>query len=419
VSVELLFPLKIRDVDNTENIAGQIKEKIGLDFIILGRKMKAVFYVTTLGKQVIILGLPWLESADPDIHWKNRMLRWRHPQDESISESSKSPLYEPTYHLAISYIKGAATKETQLQWVKSWMNKASLFAYNKDKAEMEEKQKKMLQEQVLRELHKYLSVFSDNEASRMPQHTEYDHKIELKHGFILKWSKVYGIDPINEEAFNKFLDENLAKGYIRKPLKDFPQASGFFFIPKKDGRMRPCQDYHYINEWTVKNVYPLPRIDDLVDNLSGMRLFTKMDICWGYNNVRINKGDEWKAAFISKRGIYEPTVMFFGLTNSLATFQNIMDTIFQAQIAEGWLKVYMDGLLIANDSDKADMMEKILIVLKLLKEHNLFLKPEKCSFYVTKVDFLGFIIKAGKILMDPAKLKGILEWLAPTTVTQL
>jgi hypothetical protein len=86
-----------------------------------------------------------------------------------------------------------------------------------------------------------------------------------------------------------------------------------------------------------------------------MHLFTKMDIRWGYNNVHINEGDEWKAAFISKHGIYEPTVMFFGLTNSLATFQNMMDTIFQVQIAEGWLKVYMDDLLICNNSDKADI----------------------------------------------------------------
>jgi hypothetical protein len=122
-------------------------------------------------------------------------------------------------------------------------------------------------------------------------------------------------------------------------------------------------------------------------------------------------------AFISKCGIYKPTVMFFGLTNLPATFQNMMDTIFTTQIAEGWLKVYMDNLLIANNSDKKDMMEKILIILKLLKENNLFLKPEKCSFYVTKVEFLGFLLKEGKILMYPAKVKGILDWLAPTTVS--
>jgi hypothetical protein len=92
----------------------------------------------------------------------------------------------------------------------------------------------------------------------MPKHTKYDHKIELKDGFIPKRSKVYRIDLVNQEAFDKFLNKNLAKGYIRKPSKDTPQASGFFFVPKKDRRMRPCQDYRYINEWTVKNAYPPP-----------------------------------------------------------------------------------------------------------------------------------------------------------------
>jgi hypothetical protein len=297
----------------------QGKDRIGLHHP--RQKDEGSILCDNTGKQVIILGLPWLQSADPDISWRNRTLWWRHSQDETVSEHSKHPSHEPMYNLAISYVKGVAMKETQLQWVKSRMNKASLFAYNKDKAEMEKKQKKMLEEQVLCELHKYLSVFSDDEASRMPQHTEYDHKIELKHGFIPKRSKVNHIDLVNEEAFNKFIDKNLAKWYIRKPLKDSPQASGFFFVPKKDGRMRPCQDYCYINEWTVKNAYPIPHINDIVDNLSRMCLFTKMDIRWGYNNVRINEGDKWKAAFISKRGIYEPTIMFFGLTNLLAAFK--------------------------------------------------------------------------------------------------
>ena len=91
----------------------------------------------------------------------------------------------------------------------------------------------------------------------------------------------------------------------------------FFFIPKKDGRVQPVQNYHYLNEYTIKNAYPLPRINKLVDSLAGMKLFIKMDIWWGYNNVRIREEDKWKAAFICER---EPTVMFFGLTNSPATF---------------------------------------------------------------------------------------------------
>ena len=381
--------------------------------------MSAVFMVTTLGKQAIILGLPWLEAENPDIDWTNRTLRWRQNQSGMLRTINLESSHEPTYNLAISFIKGVATDETRQQWNESRTNKATLFSYNKEKEKLAEFEKKSLHEKVPSEFHEYLSVFSDAEASRMPEHTEYDHKIELKQGFIPKRSKVYRIDPVNEDAFNKFIEENLEKGYIRKPKQDNPQASGFFFVPKKDGRMRPCQDYRYLNEWTVKNAYPLPRIDDLIDSLSGKKLFIKMDIRWGYNNVRIREGDEWKAAFISKKGIFEPTVMFFGLTNSPATFQSMMDTIFKDQILAGWLKVYMDDLLIANEGDRMDIIKKALIVLKILKENDLFVKPEKCSFFVTSVDFLGFYIEDGRIKMDPTKLKGILDWPAPTTVTQV
>ena len=192
----------------------------------------------------------------------------------------------------------------------------------------------------------------------MPEHTSYDHKIDLKEDFEPKRSKIYWIDPVNEETFNKFIDENLQKGYIRKLLKDAPQASGFFFVPKKDRRMRPCQDYCYLNDYTIKNPYPLPRIDELINSLSGMKLFIKMDIRWEYNNVRIREGDEWNAAFICKRGIFEPTVIFFGLTNSPVTFQRMMDTIFAIPIAQGWLKIYMDDLLIANKGDRKDIIER-------------------------------------------------------------
>jgi hypothetical protein len=126
-----------------------------------------------------------------------------------------------------------------------------------------------------------------------------------------------------------------------------------------------------------------------------------------------------EAAFVSKKGIFEPTVIFFSLTNSPATFQSMMNTIFKDQILARWLKVYMDDLLITNEGDCLDIIKKALIVLKLLKENDLFVKPEKCIFFVTSVDFQGFYIKDGRIKMDPTKLKGILDWPAPTTVTQV
>ena len=105
------------------------------------------------------------------------------------------------------------------------------------------------------------------------------------------------------------------------------------------------QDYQKVNEWTIKNRYPLPLIPELIARVKGAELFMKFDVRWGYNNVRIKDGDQWKAAFITNQGLFEPNVMFFGLTNSPATFQTMMNAIFQEELREGWLTIYMDDML--------------------------------------------------------------------------
>jgi len=120
------------------------------------------------------------------------------------------------------------------------------------------------------------------------------------------------------EEVREFVKEQLRKGYIW-PSKS-PQTVPVFFVGKKDGKKRMVQDYRYLNEWTVKNNYPLSLISDVLENIGTKKIFTKMDLRWGYNNVRIKEGDKWKAAFMTLEGLFEPTVMFFGLTNSPATF---------------------------------------------------------------------------------------------------
>ena len=113
-------------------------------------------------------------------------------------------------------------------------------------------------------------------------------------------------------------------------------ASPFFFVDKKDGKLQPTQDYQYLNEWTIKNAYPLPLISDIIDKLQGSKYFTKLDIRWGYNNVWIKEGDEWKVVFKTNKGLFKPTVMFFGMCNLPATFQNMMDYTFSDLIAQGF-----------------------------------------------------------------------------------
>jgi hypothetical protein len=154
---------------------------------------------------------------------------------------------------------------------------------------------------------------------------------------------------MEREALTTFIKEQSQKGYIR-PSKS-PYAAPFFFIKKKDGKLRPVQDYKRLNEWTVKNRYPLPLISELISRVQGAKLFSKFDVRWGYNNVRIKEGDEWKATFVTNEGLFEPRVMFFGLTNSLATFQTIMNSIFVQELREGWLTIYMDDILVHTQSD--------------------------------------------------------------------
>ena len=152
-----------------------------------------------------------------------------------------------------------------------------------------------------------------------------------------------------------------------------------------------------------------------MDKLKDARYFTKLDLRSGYNNVQIKDSDQWKAAFKTSRGLFEPTVMFFGLCNSLATFQQMMDEIFRDEIHKAWIIIYMDDMFIFTKDIIINICHTRRILQKLW-DNNLYVKPEKCVFWQTKVEYLGMIIKENKIGMDPVKLRGIAEWPTPKTV---
>jgi Reverse transcriptase (RNA-dependent DNA polymerase) len=275
-----------------------------------------------------------------------------------------------------------------------------------------EKRDKLL---PLVEYHEYLDIFSEEKAHRFPESRPWDHKIEMKEGFEPKLFKNYNLTLAEQIELDKFLKKNLEKGYIRPSQS--PMASPFFFLSKKDSKLQPCQDYWYLNDWMVKNSYPLPLILEIMDKLKGTKYFTKLDVRWGYNNVWIRKGDKWKAAFKTNKGLFEPTVMFFGMCNSSATFQAMMDNIFMMMIDNRLVIVYMDDILIF--ADMKEELERITkLVLEKLREHDLSLKAKKCEFCQTKIEYLGMIIEGGKISMDPVKLGGIRDWPVPTTLKQ-
>jgi len=176
-------------------------------------------------------------------------------------------------------------------------------------------------------------VFSKDSFDELPGTKLWDHAIKLTPDTSPKSCKVYPLSTSEQKELDAFLKENLESGQIR-PSKS-PMAALVFFVKKKDGKLRLVQDYHALNAMTVKNKYPLPLIPELIAKLRGAKYFTKLDVRWGFNNVWIKEGDKWKAAFRTNRGLYEPLVMFFSLTNSPATFQTMMDNIFKDLISEG------------------------------------------------------------------------------------
>jgi RNase H-like domain found in reverse transcriptase/Reverse transcriptase (RNA-dependent DNA polymerase)/Integrase zinc binding domain/Integrase core domain len=155
-----------------------------------------------------------------------------------------------------------------------------------------------------------------------------------------------------------------------------------------------------------------------MDKIKGTKLFTKFDVRWGYNNVRIKAEDQWKAAFKTNRGLFEPTVVFFGMCNSPATFQAMMDSIFSDMIEGRKVIVYMDDILIFVKNQE-ELQEQTKQVLQRLREHNLFLKPKKCEFNKSTMEYLGLIIQEEKMSMDPVKLSGIQDWPTPMSVKQV
>jgi hypothetical protein len=294
-------------------------------------------------------------------------------------------------------------------------NKAQQFAVTGAHSEIEQK-KKFFEELVPDYLHDFADIFAKDGLNCLPPECPgIDHHIEMKPGFVPKTSKIYPLSEKERSAVKAFINENVKKGFISESKS--PQASGFFFIGKKSSELRPCQDYWYINDWTIKNSYPLPLPLTLITRFHDAKYFTKMDVWSGYNNIQIHPDDQWKAAFTTEFRLFEPNIMFFGLCNSPATFQAYMNCTFQQEINEGWFVIYIDDILIFSKT-LDEHWECTRRILETIRQEQLFLKPEKCTFDAQEVEYLGMIIKPGCITMDPAKVDGIKDWPIPTTVKE-
>ncbi|KAJ9180944.1 hypothetical protein P3X46_009128, partial [Hevea brasiliensis] len=253
------------------------------------------------------------------------------------------------------------------------------------------------------------------ELPGLPPEREVEFAIETLPGTAPISIAPYRMAPTELRELKTQLQELLDKGFIRPSVS--PWGAPVLFVKKKDGTLSLCIDYRQLNKVTVKNKYPLPRIDDLFDQLKGARVFSKIDLRSGYHQLRVKDADVPKTAFRTRYGHYEFLVMPFGLTNAPAAFMDLMNRIFHPYL-DRFVVVFIDDILVYSKT-REEHDEHLRIVLQTLREKKLYAKLSKCDFWLNEIAFLGHIVSADGIRVDPKKIEAVMEWKPPRNTTEV
>jgi hypothetical protein len=260
----------------------------------------------------------------------------------------------------------------------------------------------------------YPDVFPD-ELPGMPPNRDIEFAIELQPGTAPISKRPYRMPPAELVELKKQLQELLDKGFIRPSTS--PWGCPALFVKKKDESLRLCVDYRPLNAVTIKNKYPLPRIDVLFDQLVGAQVFSKIDLRSGYHQIKIRASDIPNTAFSTRYGLYEYLVMSFGLTNAPAYFMYLMNSVFMPEL-DKFVVVFIDDILVYSKNE-AEHAEHLHIVLQRLRDHRLYAKLSKCDFWLKEIKFLGHTISQDGVSVDPEKVQEVMDWKPPTTIWKI
>jgi hypothetical protein len=335
--------------------------------------------------------------------------------------------HENKYHLftnGVEYIVRAHTKKMNLSLVNAGQMKRLVNASKnfvllmiKPKDDIENEAFQGCDTKLKSDLYKVVNQYDEmfKEPKGLPPKRGIQHEIQLQQDCPLPNIGMYRMSVMENAEIKKQIQELLDKGVIVP--SSLPCGSPIVLVPKKDGTWRMCVDFRALNKITLKNCYPLPRIDDLLDQLKDAKYFTKLDLRSRYHHIRIAKGDTWKTTFKTKQGLFEWMVIPFGLCNAPATFMRVMNDVLRTFL-DDCVIVYLDDILIFSKS-REEHVTHVKQVLDVLRKEKLFLKMSKCEFGKTSLIYLGHIVGGGELKIDPSKVKVILEWPKPSNVTEV
>ncbi|KAL0152326.1 hypothetical protein M9458_052049, partial [Cirrhinus mrigala] len=367
-------PVAVAALDGRPLGSGRIDHTTGdLTLLIESAHQETIrFFIISSPQSPLILGYPWLNQHEPTISWARGIIThwsshcWQHRTQPPTRPSGPTIPSAPGNTIPAEY-------------------------------------------------QDLLEAFSQARATQLPPHRPGDCAIDLLPGSSPPRGRIYPLSQPESEAMNTYIQEELAKGFIRPSTS--PASAGFFFVKKKDGGLRPCIDYRALNDITVKYRYPLPLVPPALEQLRAAKIYTKLDLRSAYNLIRIREGDEWKTAFSTTSGHYEYRVMPFGLANSPSFFQAFVNEVFRDMLNR-WVIVYIDDILIYSSS-YAEHIQHVRAVLQRLIKHQLYCKLEKCEFHQERIAFLGYIISPKGVAMDERKVNAVSNWPRPTTLKEL
>eukprot|EP00253_Pinus_taeda_P031671 PITA_31671 len=367
-------------------------------FTIADQPVTADLNVLPLGSYDLLIRMDWLEKHWSLVDCKTKVIYY---QDQQGNRKEMQGIKQPVQVRPI----------TANQLIKCIRKGCQVYAIQVGYADSKDKSTSVNSIPVIQE---FTDVFPE-EIPRLPPRRDIDFTIELVPRAAPVSRAPYRMSTPELTELKMQLQELLDKEYIRPSVS--PWGAPVLFVKKKDGTLQMCIDYRQLNKLTIKNKYPLPRIDELFDQVKGATVFSKIDLRSGYHQIRIKDEDIAKTAFRTRYGHYEFVVLPFGLTNAPATFMCLMNSIFHPYL-DRFVLIFIDDILIYSCTIE-EHHEHLRIVLQTLREHQLYAKFSKCDFFKEEIQYLGHVITKEGIVVDPEKIKAIMDWPVPKDVADV